>query len=69
MKIGDLVEKYKGYIPDVRVGIVTSFPEKPAGRVEVLCSDGFNYWLRNFVRVVEKNEVAEKTTGKKLPVK
>jgi hypothetical protein len=56
MKIGDLVEKYKGYIPDVRVGIVTGFPDLPADRVEVLCSDGFNYWLRTFVRVIEKND-------------
>ena len=67
MKLGDLVEKYRGYIPDVRVGIVTELARGPGDRVEVLCSDGYNRWIRKFVRVIGKNEVAEKTAGKNLP--
>ena len=53
MKIGDIVQKIKGYLPDINIGIIIDI-HPPT--VKVMTSDGYENWQINFVKVLNNED-------------
>ena len=53
MKIGDIVIKVGGYIPDIRIGIIINIISPI---VNVMTADGYENWQISFVEVINDED-------------
>ena len=53
-RVGDIVKKIGGYLPDIDIGIVVAVDHRPENVVEVLTMDGYENWVISFCKIINR---------------